>query len=76
MLFDEMIDFFLGEVGENLDVAFSFFVTHIEPELVESIGGSAVAVEPDVALFGLTKLLAVCLGDEGASEGKGFIVST
>ena len=44
--------------------------------MVESIRRGAVAIEPDVALFGLTKLLAVCLGDEGASEGKGFIVST
>ena len=76
MLFDEAVNFFLGEVGENLDVTFCFLVAHVEPELIESIRRGAVAVEPDVALFSLTKLLAVCFGDEGASEGKGFIVST
>ena len=76
MFLNERVNHLFRQIGENLDVAFSFFVTHIEPELVESIRSRAVAIEPNVALFRLTKLFAVCLGDEWTSQRKGFVVST
>ena len=63
MFFDEGVNFFAAEGGEDFDVAFGFCVAHVEPELVELVGRGVSAVEPYVALFGLAKLLAVGLGD-------------
>lgn len=75
MLGNESVDGFLCQVGKDANVALGFFVAHVEPELVESIGGGALAVEPHVALLGLAKLLAIGLGDEGAGEGIGLVVA-
>ena len=72
VLLDERIDFVLFERGENLDVAFGFGITHVEPELIELVRRGVAFVEPHVTLLGFAKLFAVGLGDERTSQGKGF----
>ena len=75
VLLDEGIDFFALQVGKDLDVAFGFFIAHIEPELIERIGCGAVAIKPNIALLRFAKLLTVGFRDEGAGEGEGFVVA-
>ena len=76
VLFDEGIDFFLRERCENLDVALCFFIAYVEPELVEGVRRSAVAVEPYVTLLSLTKLLTVGLSDEGTRKRERLSFTT
>ena len=59
--------------GEDLDVFLGVLVADIEPELVELVRRGALRVEPDVAALCLAELLAICLSNEGASQGKGFV---
>ena len=58
------------QTGENLDIAGSIIIAHVEPELIELVRCSALGIEPDVATLCLTKLLAVGLGDKRTGEGK------
>ena len=75
MLGDGSLDLLFPEQCENLDVAVSILVGHIEPELVELVRGCPLRVEPDIALLGLAELLAVGLPDERAGEGVSVCLS-
>ena len=76
MLGNKAVDCFLVQRCEYLDVALCVLVAHIQPELIESIGSGAVAVQPDVAFLGLAELLAVGLGYQGAGQCKGAVIAT
>ena len=75
LLLDEGVDFLLVEDGEYLDVFLGVGVAHVEPELVELVGGGALGVEPYVAALGLAELAAVGLGDQRAGEGESVVTS-
>ena len=72
LLFDEGVDFLLGERSEDFDVFHSLFIAYVEPELVELVRGCAGRVKPNVAALGLAEFLAVGFGDKRAGEGIGL----
>ena len=72
LLADECLDLLTGEGGEDLDVFLRIGIAHVEPELVELVGGGVAPVEPYVAALGLAELAAIGLGDEGADQGERF----
>ena len=64
----ESVNHVFFERGEDFYVALGIVVAHIEPELIESIGCGAVAVEPHIAALCLAKFLAVGLGYERTGQ--------
>ena len=70
MLCDDGIYLFLLKGSENLNITLSVLIWHIEPELVEDVWGSIIAVEPNIAALCLAKLLAVTLCHERTSESE------
>ena len=73
LLSDDGFNLFLLQRSEDLDVALRILVWYVEPELVELVRRSAIAVEPHVATFRLTKLATVALGDKRTGEGKALV---
>ena len=76
MLSNQSIDGLFLQRGENLDVFLGILIADIEPELVELVWRGALRIEPNVATFGLAEFLAIGLGDQGASQGKGLVFET
>ena len=69
---NQLLDGLTVQQGENLDVTLGIVIGHIEPELVEFVGGGALCVQPDVAFFRFAEFGAVGLANQGAGEGEGF----
>ena len=74
MLFYESINSLLVEVGEDLDIFLSIVITYVQPELVESVRSSTITIQPDVTTLCLTKLLAICLGNQRTSEAEALCI--
>ena len=60
VFFDQSVDFVLFQRGEDLDVAFCFSITYVQPELVELVRSGVALVKPYVTLFGLKIGRASC----------------
>ena len=75
VLGDGSLYLLFSEQCENLDIAVSILVGHIEPELVELVRGCPLRVEPDIALLGLAELLSVRFPDERAGKGVSVCLS-
>ena len=72
VLGDEAVYLFFVQRGEDTDIAFGVVVGHVEPELVEGIRAGIVAVQPDVALFGLAELGSVGFCHQRAYQSEHF----
>ena len=59
MFLNQSIDGSLVQRGENLYVTLGILVCYVQPELVECVRACAIAIEPDISLFSLTKLATV-----------------
>ena len=66
----KIFDLFFSQESKNLNVTGGIFVTHIQPELVESVRRSVATIEPNIPFLGLAKLSSICLGDEGTCESE------
>ena len=72
MLFHEGVDDILLQRGKDLDIALGIVVRDVQPELVETVWGRAVTVEPYITALRLAELLAVALGNTSRhSAGRG-----
>ena len=76
VLLDERIDDIFLQGSEDLDVTLCILVAHVKPELIETIRSGALRVEPDVSTLGLSKLLAIALGDERTGQRECLHVVT
>ena len=63
MLGNEGFYFFSSEGCEYLDVFDGFFITDIEPELIEGLVSGTLGIQPYIAAFRLTEFFAVRLGN-------------
>ena len=60
----------LVQASEDLDVTLSVVIAHIQPELVETIWASVLAIQPDVSALGLAELTTVSFGNQWTGQSE------
>ena len=70
VLGDKSLNSLAVEQCEDLDIALSVVVAHVQPELVELIRRCVASIEPYITRLCLTKLRTVSLGNKRAGDSK------
>lgn len=70
LFFDQGINFFLGQIGKDLDIFGSIGIAHVQPELVEFIRRCITAIQPNVARLSLAELASVGFRNQRAGQSK------
>ena len=70
LFFDQGINFFLGQIGKDLDIFGSIGIAHVQPELVEFIRRCITAIQPNVARLSFAELASVGFRNQRAGQSK------